>query len=326
MRGKISAAGAILGIAIFTGLLAQPGQARSASAEGVPAASACDRQCLYGFLDQYLKALQAKDPSALPLAANVKFTENNVALKIGDGLWSTISGLGPYDLKFADVTAGEAGYLGVVQEAHTTSPFALRLKIKDGKIAEAETIVARPATGASPAPGLEHYVDKPVLKEMLPADQRSTRAKLIALVDGYFNTLQRNDGTLHTDFDPDCNREENALRSTNNPSNKMSPVTGFGCADQFKLGYYRYDDRVRDRRYPLVDQERGLVFAAMFIDHSGKLGDYKLTDGRTLESPLRTPSTLCILELFKIRSGKILQIEAVMASVPYNMPAVWPGK
>jgi hypothetical protein len=285
-------------------------------------AATCDRDCLYGFLDQYLKALAAKDPSGLPLAATVKFTENNVAMKVGDGLWNTISGFGPYDIKFADTTAGQVGYLGVVRETHTSSPFALRMKIRGGKITEIETIVARPAGGNAVA-GLDQYPDKQVLRDTLAADEQSPRAKMIALVNGYFDTLQQNNGTLHTDFDPDCNREENAMRSTNNPSNHIFPVTNLGCAGQFQEGYFRYDDRARDRRFPVVDEERGLVLAGMFLDHSGKLGMYKLTDGRELESPMRTPSTLCILELFKIKNGKILQIEAIMAGVPYNMPPVW---
>ena len=31
-------------------------------------AAACDRACLVGFAEQYLKALAARDPSSLPLA------------------------------------------------------------------------------------------------------------------------------------------------------------------------------------------------------------------------------------------------------------------
>jgi len=287
------------------------------------AANGCDRDCLDGFLDQYMKALVAKDPSSLPLASTVKFTENNVVMKVGDGLWNTISGVGPAQLEFADTKNGEAGLLGVVRETHANSPFALRLKVKGGKITEIETIVARPPAGATPVAGLDEYPDKQVLKDVLAPAERSSREKMIALVDGYFDTLQQNNGTLHTDFDPDCNREENAMRSTNNPTYHVFPVTNLGCADQFKMGYFLYDDRVRDRRFPLVDEERGLVFAAMFIDHSGKLAHYKMTDGRELDSPMRTPSSLAILELFKIKNGKLLQIEAVMAGVPYNMPPVW---
>lgn len=304
---------------------ARPARLRAEASSGA-AASRCDRTCLYGFLHQYLKALAAKDPAKLPLAPTVKFTENDVPLKVGDGLWNTLSALGPYGLEFADTASEEVGYLGVVEETHTKSPYAMRMQVRDGKITQIETIVARPDASAAPQPNLDHFVDKAVLKEDLPPSERSPRSKMIALVNGYFDTLQRNDGTLHTEFDKDCNREENAMQSTNNPGNKIFPVTNLGCADQFRTAYFRYDDRVRDRRFPVVDVRRGLVLGAMFIDHSGRLGMYKLTDGRTLESPMRTPSTLCILELFKIRSGKILQIEAVMYKVPYNMRPVWPAR
>ena len=39
-------------------------------------AEPCDRQCLIGMIDQYLEALMKHDSSGLPLARNVKFTED----------------------------------------------------------------------------------------------------------------------------------------------------------------------------------------------------------------------------------------------------------
>jgi hypothetical protein len=72
-----------------------------------------------------------------------------------------------------------------------------------------------------------------------------------------------------------------------------------------------------------VDEERGLVMAAGFIDHAGRLANFALTDGTVIQSPIRTPSTLCLLELFKIRDGKIQQIEAIFIGVPYNMRSPW---
>jgi hypothetical protein len=47
----------------------------------------CDRACLEGFVDQYLAALVAQDPSRLPLAKNARYTENGQELKLGDGMW-----------------------------------------------------------------------------------------------------------------------------------------------------------------------------------------------------------------------------------------------
>ncbi|MGC2418865.1 MAG: hypothetical protein WA434_14065, partial [Candidatus Acidiferrales bacterium] len=129
---------------------------------------------------------------------------------------------------------------------------------------------------------------------------------------------------LFTQFSDDCNRIENGLQTTHNPDlMKIIPVANLGCADQFKMGNYRYDTLLRARRYPLVDEERQLVLAAAFIDHNGALGTFKLTDGTVIDSPMRTPSTLCLLELFRIQDGKIRQIQAVFIGVPYGMPSPW---
>jgi hypothetical protein len=294
-----------------------------AAPPGQGAAVSCDRPCLYGFLDRYLAALKAKDPSRLPLAKNFRYSENNVMMKFPDGVWGTITGLGDYNLRTADPVEGQVGFYGVVMETNNTSVFALRLKVAVSKISEAETLIRR-SEGGGPFPSKPVMVDKPILNEMVPAEARSPRERMIAIADGYFSTLQLNDGVLFTEFDDNCNRMENGLMTTHNPDlAKMIPVANLGCAQQFKLGNYRYDTRVRERRFFLVDEERGLVMTGGFIDHDGTLENFQLTDGTPIQSPMRTPSTLCLLELFKIRSGKIQQIEAVFIGVPYNMPSPW---
>ena len=55
------------------------------------------------------------------------------------------------------------------------------------------------------------------------------------------------------------------------------------------------------------------------------LTDFKLADGTPAVSSFKTPSTLCVLELFKIRGGKIYRVEVVYINVPYHMPTVWKG-
>src|SRR6185436_13357000 len=48
----------------------------------------CDRECLRGFMTQYLNAVVAHRPDMLPLANNIRFTENTASVKIGDSdLW-----------------------------------------------------------------------------------------------------------------------------------------------------------------------------------------------------------------------------------------------
>ena len=282
------------------------------------------RNELYAALDSYLAALKVRDPNRVAWADTVRNSENNVELMIGDGLWGTITALGGYDLRFADVQTGQVGFFGNVTETRDTSPFTLRLKVEGGKIAEVETLVVRDADSGIkfPSPTFEN---KPMLNEILPPVERVPRARMISIADGYFDTLQLNDGTLFTQFDPNCNRVENGVRTTNNPELKLIPVAALGCEAQFKLGYYRLDDRLRARRYPLVDEERGLVLAAAFIDHAGRLEKYRLTDGREVDSAVRRPHTFMLLELFKIKNGKIQQIEANFITVPYHMPSPWGG-
>jgi hypothetical protein len=287
----------------------------------------CDRSCLYGFVENYLDALAHHDPARLPWRDATRFTENNVVLPIGDGLWATVTGLGSYKLMFADPTSGQVGLFGVVDETSASSPFAVRMKIQDHRISELETLVFRLAdagrTGIQNFINEPQLVDNPILLDNVPEARRRPREQMIAIADGYFDTLQLNDGTLHTQFDENCNRRDNGLQSTNNPALTSRPIARLGCEAQFKLGYYRYDDRLRARRFPLVDEERGLVLAAAFIDHSGRLGTYELTDGTVVESPWRRPHSLCMLELFKIVDGRIRQIEAVFINVPYGMPSPW---
>jgi hypothetical protein len=129
----------------------------------------------------------------------------------------------------------------------------------------------------------------------------------------------------HRRFHPDCQASRN-VQTTNNPEfARVVPVAAMSCEAQLLLGNYRYDDRLRARRFELVDEQRGLVFAAAFIDHCGRLADYRLTDGRVVSSHVRRPHSFYLLELFKIEDGMIRQIEANFITVPYNMPSPWDG-
>lgn len=284
----------------------------------------CDRECLFAITDRFLEGMVKHDPVSIPWAREVKFSENNVPLTIGDGIWGTITGMGDYKLYVADESTGQVGFFGVLDEPQFSSLFALRLRIERQLIAEAEMVILRtisePKSIIWPEPILEH---KPIFYEILPEEQRRPRERMISIADGYFDTLQRNDGTLFTEFHPDCARVENGTQTTQNSSVEFTAVGALGCEEQFKLGNYRYDSALRERRFPLVDEERGLVLAAGFIDHNGVLDEYTMTDGRVIQSPIRFPHSFYLLELFKIVDGQIRQVEAVFVTVPYGMGAPW---
>ena len=65
------------------------------------AAENCDRQCLVDLMKDYLAALVAHDPSAVPFDRYVKFTQNTAEIPVGYGLWETASG-GPSEFQNGD--------------------------------------------------------------------------------------------------------------------------------------------------------------------------------------------------------------------------------
>ena len=291
------------------------------SSRAEAAAGQCDRACLDSFVDRYLAALVAHDPSRLPLAKTVRFTENGQTLKLGDGMWGPASGLGGYKLYFADPGAGQVGFFGVVEENGHPQILALRLKVEDRRISEIETIVARKQHGVMAEP--EALVDQPIFSEALAPSERCSREEMIAIANSYFEGLEQATGKL-TPFDPNCTRVENGNVTANNPDGE-SPIHRMTAGEQFDTGFSKFITRIRERRFPVVDEERGLVYAIIFFDHAGTVKTVELTDSTamTVPPPYDTPYTFLIGELFKIKSARIHRIEAVLLPVPYGMPSGW---
>ncbi|MEO6153172.1 MAG: hypothetical protein ABIT09_00460 [Croceibacterium sp.] len=279
------------------------------------------REGLYQALDRFRDALGDNAPARVEWAPGVRYTENNVTLDPGDGLWNTVTAIGPYDLRFADASHGQVALFTCVEETDAVSPCAIRLAFRDGVIEQCEIVVARNKDEGFPFLGAA-FADKPAMLADVPAAERISREEMIALANGYFETIERNNGMIRTRFHPHCNRVENGVQTTNNADFPL-PIARLGCEAQFALGWYRYDDALRARRFPLVDIERGIVLAHGFIDHSGRLGDYELTDGTRVRSPIRRPHSYCLAEAFRIRDGAIEQVEAVFHTVPYRTPSPW---
>ncbi len=331
---RVPALGAVLRLTTPLAFLALLGSATATASE---AGEACNRACLESFVDRYLDAVIADQPSMVPLAPGVRFTEDGQHLVIGDGLWNTMRAKGRYRLFVTDVPAGQVGFFGSIEEDNrdptqgTPALLALRLKVKNMQITQIEQIVVRDEKAGK---RVDEMTPHPVYLQAVPEKERMSRADLIATANKYFTGMQQNDGKGDYPFADDCNRIENGMQSTNVPTppgeKRPDPKTSltysaqWSCMEQFKSGLLHFVNRIRDRRFVAVDQERGLVLSFAFFDHSGgATRTFTAPDGRTVTSGPTQPWTWELAELFKIEKGKIRKIEAILHRSPYGMISGW---
>jgi hypothetical protein len=296
----------------------------------------CNRACLENLVDQYLKALVAHDPSKLPLSKDVRYTENYQVVDVGDGFWKTAEGLGNYRHVFADSEFGQVAMMGTMREAGTLILMSLRLRVELGRITEIESVYFKPGGGG---PNNIDAVDKGKPEDMwfksIPPAQRLSRQQMIAIADGYFTGLQKNDGkgingTGTYPFTNDCHRIENGAPTTNvkpapnTPPENISPFT-MDCLTQFKKGLYYVVQSIHGRRYPLVDAERGVVWAHVVFDQ-GTVNSGVLSDGtKHSYRGFNRPSSILVTEAFLIENGLIRRVEMIGPSATYHMNSPWPG-
>ena len=301
-------------------------------------AASCDRACLEGWVDRYFAAVTADNPSAVPLAQNIRFTENGQVLPVGEGLWKSMKSAGKYRLTVADPDAGQVALITTVVEDHadpaqgTPALLALRLKVADGRITEIEQVVERNVQTAQRVEALGS--PRAAFSTPIPAAQRMSRADLIATSNKYFTGMQRNDGKGDYPFHERCDRIENGGHSTNAPTpageTRPDPKTARGysgqwsCLEQFQSGLLYFVSRIRDRRYVAVDQERGVVAVFAFFDHiAGSTRSFTRPDGSPTTAGPAQPWTWEILEIFKVEDGKLAEIEAFLTRPPYGMLSGW---
>jgi hypothetical protein len=294
----------------------------------------CDRDCLTAFAENYWNALISHDRMSLLVHSNVKFTENNVPLKLGQSLWLTISGAGPHNIVFADPAQGSVALTAVVEESGNQVLFVARLKIERGKISQIETFVPRSGNSHWMVPG-GWYQARSLLLEDVPIQKRTSRKDMVRIAESYFDRLI--DQSLPTPpLDDRCNRVENGIRTTNNPDPApgISPppvnpaVTRLTCAEQFARKGLRYLNRVRDRRYVLIDEAKGIVLANVVFDHDGEESTpskvaHDQRPPSLMPPALASPNTTVVSEFFKIEDGKIAHLQAALVNVPFGMASAW---
>ncbi|MGC4029978.1 MAG: hypothetical protein QM696_14035 [Steroidobacteraceae bacterium] len=291
-----------------------------APAAGLAAAAAdtesCGRACLIDTLDRYLAALTKQDAGSAPLAAGVRMTENAIDVAPGEGLWRTASGLGKLQRRYADPVSGQAAYFGVIEERDGPALASLRLKIDGRKVTEAEWIIARKG---APLFNLDGAIadapsDRPIASRL-----RSGREAMVAAADSYFQGLQDHSGVRVLSHQG-CVRVENGTMVTSRPGEPQpaAPAAAGNPANAVLANEFGRGDcatnlermtqiaAVVERRYPVVDEEAGVVLGSVVFHRPPGA---KRNDG--------TPwPRLLLSEFFPVENGRIRGIYAAMHYLP----------
>lgn len=270
----------------------------------------CDRACLNNFVDRYLDAMAAHDPSRLPLTNNVRLTENTVQLNLTDGLWTTATGVGKNKLYLADVYAQQAGFLGVIFEADGPKMLALRLRIKNMQIKEIEMVTARPGSSDPMGNNLENWAPQPGWDRVLTPAERLPRAELAQAANQYFEAIEHDQTGLALWADGctwsnsrEANGSGSNIRDPNAPA-MPAGLANMSCDGMFGNGSMGSLE-IPERSFWIVDEEMGAVLGA-FIFSSATVGQMKM--GGDIQNQ---PNSGIIAEAFKIIGGKIHRLDAV---------------
>ena len=282
----------------------------------------CGHDCLAEFAERFLYGLTHHDASAVPLAPNVRYTENGAQLAIGDALWATAQSLGDNKLVFTDPASGGIQLYAAVVESGLPSMLAVRLKVEHRQITEIETSVLR--RNADDAAMASFAVDRPIWRQPVAANRRVSRQALIDIADSYFDGITQGRGDV-TPFDPQCTRFENGGQMTLR-ADAPNPVMKMSCQEQFAAGMLVIVTSVSHRRYLVVDEDNQIVCAIATFDHRGNLSSVPMARGRDYKpnGAFTRPFSFLIFEAFKVVDGKIRQIEATVFGVPYRMSPGWP--
>jgi hypothetical protein len=277
-----------------------------------------NRADLIGLVSDYLDALAASDPARLPVTNSVKFTEMAQALRLGEGLWTRKIDRMPGGQYFADPMTGQAACFAALKVDRTDTLIMVRLRIVDGKIDEIETVVVpkndfmfNAEVAATP---------RAIWTEDIPPAERRPRSEMFRIMNLYFEGIEQVTGEI-IPVSREAFRLENGTQASSNPNPPahlppfMHVILREGIAEQLTNRRHTYISAIRDRRYLLADEERGITFGIFLFDQPGRREDGSETvTGR---------STMIIPEAFKIRNGIIQQVEAVGTALPYGAQSGW---
>jgi hypothetical protein len=281
----------------------------TASVQAQPAA--CDRACLTGFIDAYYTALFANDAARLPQAARARITDNAAEKRLADTFWAGAEeAVWRFDI--VNTERGDTGTQAVIRNADGSKTMHMvRLKVANGAITETEVIKANQGDADRLWGPDQLTAVSPDLTLSIREAERDSYYELIAAAEGYWRAFQTN-GTPEyhpARLLPDARRYENGLQTTG--------LVRDGVYQSAQRGFDegRFLNRnIWDRRYPVVDEERGIVLSIVRFGIKG---------GATSQSAITSNDRL-VAEFFAVQRGYISEIQAVLFNLPDSQPTGWP--
>ena len=263
-------------------------------------AQTCDRACLGGLVTQYVDALVAHDPSKLPLAAAVRFTEDSTELALGEGVWKTVTGKDTFRQDYLDTSKQIAASHLVLREDTNRLLYSVLLHVQDRKIAGIETLVQRitPTSRFQPT-----ELGKPIrgFDDAVARGKKQSRQALIDTALGYPAGLRIGSFRDKTRFAAEAYRVENGV---------ITAGEGCGRAD---CGMYTQRVILHPgivASVAAVDEENGVVLLWMNFGFTDSYGP---------------GNALVTFEAFKVWGGEIHSVNAFFRTMPLATPRFWPS-
>jgi hypothetical protein len=215
---------------------------------------ACTRESLKAITDKFFTALEAHNPSSLPLASGVKYTENGTVVAVGEGFWKTAGKL-TFKRGLIDTQKCGTHTQTIIEEDGKPMLYGVRLKVDKENISEIEAIVVR-GKEVLDVPAILATKDQD-WEDILPPEQRSSRLTMMAAADDYFELFVQKQLRKVTvlPFANFWDRWENGARTTKGGTNQGVTMPAHNCSP---VGFA---DMTHSPRRFLVDVETGIVVA-----------------------------------------------------------------
>lgn len=276
----------------------------------MPARSNYERSALTGYVDQYFKALLANNASAVPLSKGAIITLNGDIKSLAEIFWENAESI-TFRFDIVNTRRGDTGTEAVIKNSdRSLTMFMLRMKIEGDKISEIEAIKCNKgeADGIWDADNLREVSQSYLLS--IREVERDSYYDLIGTAESYWRAFQTNGSSDYKPARllPDSKRFENGMQTTGMIKDGQYESTAKG----FDTGFFK-ERNIWGRRYPVVDEERGVVLSIV---------RFGIKSGLKSRSEATSHDRL-VAEFFAIRSGFLQEIQAVIVNRPDEMSTGW---